>query len=278
MKKGILFICLFSFLQMLNAQLGISTGYQYSIAPDWKKALISGGYELPANVKVFPASYFTSIDLAIRSKKRGFRIVPEIYYSKFEFDVPYKTGLTSNTPNQPKTDIYKAETFGFALNFDIFPWSFKQGATDHRLFIGEQAWWKDALFIRLGTGLAGMRQELRTSSNSPFEFPDSFFRSSSRLQSATLPQLRLGIGFDINVSSFLSISPLVQWTYAGRVNWSGFGTPSSLIDLFPSFPSSPINRASVVSHLLQTSIGIRIGIDFQKMSQQIRNLAKGASL
>ncbi len=278
MKKGLLFICLFSFLQVLNAQLGFNTGYQYSFAPDWKKALIKG-YELPADAKVFPASSFTSLDIAIRSKKRGSRILPEIYYSKFEFDVPYETGFTGNALNQFRTDIYKGETFGFLLNFDFFPWSFKKKAIENRLLIGQQGWWKEALFFRLGLGFASMKKELRSSINSPFEFPDGFFRPSNRLQASTLLQLRLGIGYDLNVSSFLSISPLVQWTYAGRTNWFGFGTPtSSSQDFFPSIPSSPTNRVSIKSHFLQTAIGIRLSIHFRKMSQHIRNITKDASL
>ncbi len=280
MKKGLLLICLFSFAQLLNAQLGLTAGYQFTHAPDWEKAIISG-YNLPTNVDIFPGASYISIDWSFQSNKSGIQMLPEIHFTQFEFEVPFETEFINPISNN--TDNHQGSIFSFMLNVDVFPLSFNRGSKNHRIMMQEENWWKDAVFIRLGLGIASFEQRTGGESLffSDFEFGgNSFFQSRNRFQTESIRLIRWGIGFDANVSSFLTFSPMVQWTYSNRVNWAGIGQPSAPNFVDPFQNPFPFNNFSdpVRSQFLQTLFGIRMSVHFKKMSQHFKNLSINSSL
>jgi hypothetical protein len=216
MKNTLILSFLFFLIQNTSAQLGINTGVKIMNASEWTDFLNAETESNAGNYRGF----HVGIDYWFRFNEKRVEFLPEVSYEKYSQDF----GLAKE----------KISSLNFYLNTNFYLLDF-EGDCNCPTFSKGGDFFEKGFFIQVSPGISYFTSNF-TAPN--VDVTDKNFSFG----------LGLGAGFDIGVSDFLTITPIVKFTW------------------LPNASREKLERASELSKDdLDTSLsqfygGIRVGI------------------
>lgn len=219
------------------AQVGISAGVQFLQVTEWEQHL-QETYNSSATA-VFSPTVYVGLDYWFRLKNKRVEFTPEVgfasYASSFSAD---------RDPLLTQTDLYKSSYFSFYFNTNIYLLDFG-GDCNCPTFNKDGDLIKKGFFIRLSPGAVYNTRSQTLADTSPYQ------------ETSTNFSLRAGVGLDIGVSPFLTITPLLMGIYH---------TPGTWNHIDQELPTTE-PTISVESQVLQLFAGIRLGFRFDELNK-----------
>lgn len=221
--RHILLLLIFAALATapLQAQIGIRAGYHINNAPDWT---FEGAINEQADL--LSDGYSFSIDYWLPMKAYRVDFVPELSYSRF----------TENA-------ITDMQWFSFFLNTNFYFLDF-EGDCDCPTFSKSGSAFQKGLFFLLSPGITYQNATLNEIENAETE---GYWAYS----------LGAGLGLDIGISDFLTLTTVVSYRYFLPTDWQALAIYESGDPLLPQVRSSE-------SAINQIYTGIRLGFRFDQ--------------
>jgi len=203
--------------QLLSAQIGLSISYKWMQAPNWgdyhKNELGDNPYPL--------ADWNFGIDYCFRLKNKRVEFLPEASFVKQEYF--FDNGWA------------KYSFYNLALNVNLYPFDF-DGDCNCPTWSKDGDSFSKGFFIQLSPGISWLKNDFK---NGPLiliiDDRFAFF-------------IRAGIGLDIGVTDFLTISPIARFSFTPGVDW-------------------PAPVKSLRSSIFQTELGVRLGFRLEELGK-----------
>lgn len=234
MKKTILSLTLLCLTYTITwAQLGLSLGYANFNVPEWERAI--GGQEAMFDVPLFKLASRVGINYRLPLEKVRVEFLPSIEY----LSSGYLFRNLSSFGEQAREGI-ELNTWGAYLNTKVYPFSFKADCTCPTFHQGGKVFEK-GFFVMAILGAERITSDFYTIIDK--------VETNSKV-SDFAPSLGGGIGFDIGLSHFITLTPLVNIRYNGRLD----GT-----HLLRNAPAEPL-----VSSAWQVFGGVNVMLHFNQ--------------
>ena len=236
MKKiiGIFSILLFLSAGKIYGQLGIVAYYNQNSFESWNDLLASNDINAE---NLFRTSYKAGIDFAFEPTAYRIRFAPEINYSfgTQETDVNYADFGRVNT-------LFSFNAYSFALKMQIYPLDLLSNKSMEcpSFYRGIDKFTKGWFFL-VNPELSFYQWELSLN-----DFADHYSHNADNINFA----FGIGTGIDIGLGPFLSITPMIQYSFRVGTKWDGFSQ---------HFGTPDYNDQTASSSL---SMGLRLGIWF----------------
>ncbi|NBC06465.1 MAG: hypothetical protein GVY26_04660 [Bacteroidetes bacterium] len=205
----------------LQAQLGIRAGYNMNDAPDW---VFEGDFTSQADL--LSDGYSFGIDYWLPMQSYRVDFLPELNYGRF----------TENA-------LTEAQWFSFFLNTHFYFLDF-EGDCDCPTFSKSGGAFQKGLFFQLSPGVTYQNATVNELEN---EDTEGFWSYS----------IGAGLGLDIGVSDFFTITPIVSYRYFLPSDWQALGIYENDDPLLPQVRSSE-------SAINQIYTGVRLGFRFDQ--------------
>ena len=213
-----------------HAQIGISGGIKKMTAPEWE-AYFEGDDFLRDGFKI-------GLDYWFRLKEKRVEFTPELSYSQFSSNIDHFTeGFTQN---------FKVRLIGLHLNTNIYPLDFGNDC-NCPTFDKDGGILDKGLFLQISLGISTLNNE--------FENPLMSI-SSNQL----IPSLGLGVGLDIGINKFLTLTPLIQYHFYFNATWEDLELLAAEGQVFPA-------DANETSNLKQFFAGLRLSMRFDEINK-----------
>lgn len=237
--KNALFCLLFCCTTQLTvAQIGFSGSFTKISAPDWE-TLFNGSdrYAFGPDFQ-FQPTYQLGVDYWFRLKNYRVEFFPTLSYAQFQ----QKQALL-NAPDQ--VSQFKLSAFSFALHTNIYPFDF-EGDCHCPTWSKQNPFFKKGFFFQVSPGVLYSKNSVTEAEGTPnaFDHSDVSF------------QLGIGMGLDLGVSDFLTLTPFVRASRNFGVTWEG------LNERLPN--NGPADAALNRSVVNQLEAGLRLGIRWTK--------------
>lgn len=232
--KKLLFLSLFFLsISTIQAQIGISAGFVRMNVDDWASHTNNDEF-LNTGIKI-------GVDYWLSLKNKRLDFVPELSYSRF------KTDFSS------PANSYSANFIGFNVNTNIYFLDFA-GDCNCPTFSKDGNLIKKGVFIQVSPGISFIQQKQEISF---FDAPGSPAMAEEN-SSTTAFNIGVGLGLDIGLTDFITITPLVKYSYFTKTDWEG------LIGI-----ENGVNQptADISSSLNQLYFGIRLGLRFDELNK-----------
>lgn len=205
----------------LQAQLGIRAGYNINTAPNW---VIDGETDITTtNTDFLTNGYSYSIDYWIPLENYRIDFLPELNYGRFN-DNP----------------ITSSQWFSFFLNTHFYFLDF-QGDCNCPTFSKSGGAFQKGLFFNVSPGVTFQNNTLKEAGTEITEGDLSY-------------SLGLGLGLDIGVSDFFTITPMISYRYHLPYQW----------DPLERYGSENVFVKDSESDIRQVFMGIRLGFRFDQ--------------
>lgn len=223
---GGIFLLVFGFPCFVAAQIGLHAGIRLNDAPDWNILDRSNGQvtEVPGS------SWSAGIDYAIKLRKVRIEFLPELNYSMYEVQVRDLGPMD-------------ARFFNGFFNIHIYPLDLK-GDCECPTFVKKGNSLAKGFFIQLSPGYTYFKGEIDSEA--------VLYRGWS-----TNPSMAAGIGLDLGISRFLTLTPLAGLRYYPNVIWPG------IEEALARDISIGDRAGSNESALTQIYAGIRLGLNLR---------------
>jgi len=243
MKKLFVLSVSIAFLSLqLKAQIGIIASWVNYDAPTWNSA-IAANSNLSDNSLTFEQSGVQfAVDYWFRLKNKRIEFLPEISFFQLE-----QVFMNNSEPTFNANHTLSANIFQLHFNTQIYPFDFA-GDCNCPTFSKDGDIFKKGLFIRVAPGVyyGSFEEEIEYLNN-----PSPTFETLQ--EEGIAASLRAGVGLDIGVSDFITITPIIQYTFsmaAGRYQ-------------LLSMPSENFAK----SEITQLSFGVRLGFRFDELNK-----------
>ncbi|MEM9886603.1 MAG: hypothetical protein AAF849_11985 [Bacteroidota bacterium] len=229
MKKT-LFLWLFTSISTFSiAQIGITAGYTSMEAEDWE---FEFQQEFGLENQLFASGTRVGVNYWLRLKKVRIEFFPSIEYANYATQIG--DALSVN-----QTD-YDADLLGGFLHTRIYPFDFANDC-NCPTFSKQNEAFKKGFFLMLSPGVEALKTTVtRRRGNEVTAFSNSELKAS----------FGGGIGFDIGVSDFVTLTPIIHTRYTPNVDGDHLMTDKAIGDDF--------------SDVFQFFGGINIGLRFNK--------------
>ncbi len=232
MKRTILsLILLLSACTITWSQLGLSVGYANFNVPEWEKAI--GAQEASFDVSLFKLASRVGINYRLPLEKVRLEFIPSIEYARSGYLFRNASSFVNTIRQGIDLNIW-----GAYLNTKIYPFSFKADCTCPTFHQGGKAFEK-GFFLMTTFGAEQITSDFYTVVDKE--------ETNSKASDLTL-NIGGGIGLDIGLSRFITLSPLVHIRYNGKLD----GT-----HLLKDMPSEPL-----LSNAWQMFGGINVMLQF----------------
>lgn len=191
MKKAVLGLLLLAFGYTTHAQLGFSAGYSNFNFSDWETQIRQ---EFGSGAQLFELGSRVGVNYRLPLKDVRIEFLPSIEYA-----TALSSSFTSTGQGQILTETYDLDIFGAYLKAKVYPFSFKADCTCPTFHQGGQFFEKGFFLM----GLAGIE---RVATQYALEGGDE---SSTASNDEWRPSFGGGLGIDIGLSDFLTLSPFV---------------------------------------------------------------------
>jgi hypothetical protein len=208
MKKLFFWLIIFFATPEADAQVGITAAHHIAKAEDW-----------------FPGQSFSGnslgVDYWFRLKKRRIEFLPELSFAAY------------NGKDAFANDVdWRASAFHFNVNFYLFDFD---SDCNCPTFSKTGGHFQRGFFLQISPGVIYMNNSKTSADN---------VKNSDKI---VAPGGGIGAGYDIGLSNFITLTPLVKFIHYQNVEWQDFdGNPAS-----DDFSTSNIN---------QLYGGLRVGI------------------
>ena len=208
------------------AQVGLHAGVRLNDAPMWNIVDKSNGQvtELPGR------SWSAGIDYAIKLRKVRVELLPELHFSMY-------------TVNARDIGPMESKFYNGFLNIHIYPLDFK-GDCECPTFVKRGNSLAKGLFLQLSPGYTYFTGDI--------DAEQVLYRGRS-----TNTSIAAGIGLDLGVSRFLTVTPLAGVRYFPNAIWPG------IKEALTRDASLGDRSGSNESTLTQIYAGIRLGLNLR---------------
>jgi len=220
----------------IHAQVGVIGSYFTQRIPEWETAIVGN----TSSNRILENGYSVGVDFWMKPLEEWrLELYPEMVFSNSTSELI----IGSNTESLALT------TVGFNLNVNIYLLNFKSDC-DCPTFSKQESFFEKGLFLQLSPGFHYL--------NGAYEIDNSFDLQKSTLND-WVPQLGIGLGVDIGLTDFITITPIVKYNRFLNASWDGL---LAIVD-------EPNNSAlgSEESNINRFSAGIHIGIRWQEYSR-----------
>lgn len=199
--------CIVFLLNIASAQIGIRAGYDQNSYDGWSDAV---------GMDILTTGNTVGIDYWFRLKKRRIEFMPELSYSS-----------AKSSALLVSRDDVTANSFNFFFNTHFYPMDFEEDC-DCPTFSKDGTLISKGFFFHLAPGIG-------------FYTVDD---GGGMDESIIAYKFRGGVGLDIGLNDFLTLTPMVGYTFTPKLDWIG------LSDL----------EGQVSSTETKLNFGIRVGI------------------
>jgi len=213
-----------------HAQIGVTGGYFQQQIPEWEEAVFGNR----SNEDLLKTGYSFGVDYWLKPLE-NYRV--ELYP---ELLVNYSN--TTPTNNLP-SETFDLASVGFNLNTNIYVLNIESDC-DCPTFSKQESFFEKGFFIQVSPGVHYFKGS--------YEYPGDNAVQTSNLKDV-VPKLGIGLGLDIGVSDFITITPIVKYNRYFNVEWDG------LLNVLNE-PTSSIVLGSNKSNINQFYAGIHIGV------------------
>lgn len=217
-----LFLLLF-FTSLVSAQVGLNGRYVLNDAKSWSIPLVDGGQDLDLLEKGFAVG----MDYWLRFKDLRIELLPELNYSQYNTTIARQN---IDTEVKMYSLLLNTNIYFLDMSGDCFcPTFYQEGPTLQK-----------GLHLQVSPGL--------------HYFDGTLTGTGREASSSTLTySIGAGLGFDLGLSKYLTITPIAGVRYFPGIEWD------AIAEFFPA--DGPL-FVEEKSSLLQYSAGIRIGLLF----------------
>ena len=229
-KQFFLLSFLLLFLVQSHAQIGFTGAYFQQNMPEWETAVFGDR----SNEDLLKTGYSFGVDYWLKPLE-NYRV--ELYP---ELLVNYSNKTTTN--NVP-SETFELASVGFNLNTNIYLLNIESDC-DCPTFSKQESFFEKGFFIQVSPGLHYFKGNID-------------YQADNSIQTNTMtdlvPKLGIGLGVDIGISDFITITPIVKYNRYFNVEWDGL-----LATL--NEPTSNVVLGSNTTNINQFYAGIHIGV------------------
>lgn len=219
--KVILLFPLLVLSNSLSAQVGLTARYQASDPKNWilTDVISNSDSDLLGN------GFAVGVDYWFRFKNFRLELLPELNYSHFE---------TLNINNAK----LRANWLGFYFNANVYPFDFK-GDCDCPTWSKQGDFFSKGFFVQLSPGISYLMHSVQTQGEAQSSNTFAF-------------SLGAGIGLDIGLSDFFTLSPMFGLRYFPSAEW----------DKLNQVPGSDphLSVSDTQTSILLWQAGLRLGL------------------
>jgi len=232
MKNSIL-TSLFALLFMSSSfsQIGFSVGYKHLDATNWENLIANYNVSVEDGLSPLKEGTDFAFDYWFRLKKRRVEFHPELSYSRFirnSKDIDLKTGMIN-----------------FSFHTNIYPFDFGEDC-NCPTFSKDGSFMEKGLFLQISPVVSYM-------SNS---FTDE---AGTEKNNDIAYGLGLGVGIDFGLSDFITITPILRYSYLLDAEWKDLDK-----HLNRDFEGAADKNVSDITTLY---IGFRLGFRFDERNK-----------
>lgn len=228
---------LFSFQIISNAQFGMTVAYKPINAPNWEAVIAQHKSAEPSVFRIDPLSQgiHFGLDYWFRLKKHRIEFLPELSIARF----------TRIWEKEVINDQITSHFIGLHFNTNIYIFDLK-GDCDCPTFSKGGNDFAKGLFFQISPGI---------------NYISNAYKQDNTTQKANdiAPSAGIGIGLDIGLSDFLTITPMIKYQWYFNVEWEGL---HSLFDT-----PTPIDASYDTNTINQTFVGVRVGLRFDELNK-----------
>ena len=210
----------------LQAQVGLNLGYKYNQAQDWQisnnssteNALIGDGYSI-------------GVDYWIPMKLYRIDFLPEVNFTQLESVEVYDLDAQ-----------FKQQWFSFFLNTNFYLFDL-EGDCDCPTFSKTGNFFEKGFFVQASPGVSYFTQSV--------DFNETSFESETIAYS-----IGIGLGIDIGISDFFTITPMAGYRYHFPSNWDSLEAASAELPI-------DLSITGFESDVRQLYAGLRLGFRFR---------------
>ena len=202
-KLLILALSVFALQTQIQAQIGISGSYTQWHTPEWSN-FIEDELGTSFSEAFYKNGYKIGADYWFRLPNVRVEFHPELAFSKVNADW---SNLSSDLPNF----MLQTQSYHFQLNTNFYIFDFF-GDCDCPTWSKTEPFFKKGFFVQVSPGFT--RQEHQIES----------IEESGKIETATNNTFNLaaGIGMDIGVSDYFTLTPFVKGWYFFTTDWQDF--------------------------------------------------------
>ncbi|MEM1319837.1 MAG: hypothetical protein AAGG75_06240 [Bacteroidota bacterium] len=230
--KKIVFAALFLAIAIsTQAQYGINAGYKTMNADKWDAYF--------GNDDFLQSGFKVGIDYWFRLKKKRIEFTPELSYSRFSVDMQRSNGING----EEFTSLF----YSFAFNTNIYPLNFEDDCNCPTF--GKAGGILDkGFFIQLSPVVSLI---------------DNRYKSENTEVSTNTVAFGIGggLGLDIGLNDFTTLTPMVNLLYYPSVEWEGL---EGLVFIGGNEPATEGDETSGITQLF---VGLKLGIRFDEMNK-----------
>ncbi len=239
--KKLFFLALFSLIYFTGfSQIGITAGAQFQQAPAWEEFLQNTYGK--SDLSIFSPAIYGGLDYWFRLKQKRMEFTPEVGFAQYKGTVD-----VARAPDAIQKDTYTSSHFNFYFNTNFYLLDFG-GDCNCPTFNKDGDLIKKGFFVRIAPGvnynIRSQETEGLANVSSPLDSKEVVF------------SLRAGLGLDIGISSFITVTPLVMGVYNTPSTWT-------LYDV-SDLETPQLGVADQVFHLFA---GIRLGFRFDEFNK-----------
>lgn len=229
MRKYGIILLFFAIPLGLKAQVGLGFGFLNSTASEWEDVLSESSF---TNEERFLKSGFRgSIDYWFRLKNHRVEFLPEIGYSMQKQEI-----ATASEANS----TFGLDIISFTFNVNIYPLDF-DGDCNCPTFSKGNDFFKKGFFFQVSPG---------------YSYYQTNFNDDVK-ETATAFNIGLGLGIDLGISEFLTISPYIRGIYYPKQVWDNLNSQLTQQNILTK--DETVNR--------QFLFGIRLGFRFDEINK-----------
>ncbi|MBK7337734.1 MAG: hypothetical protein IPJ00_16940 [Saprospirales bacterium] len=216
-----------------QAQIGLTGSYTWFKADQWEQFVEQkiGDYQ---EEHFFQNGYQFGVDYWFRLKDMRIEFLPELRYAKY----------TAEPVSDFDEGMFHWQSMSFHWTTNVYPFDFF-GDCDCPTFSKQDPIFKKGLFLQLSPGAHFLRQWY-SSEKSLILFAD---------QKSLVYSLGLGIGLDIGISDWITLSPFGRITRIFGGEWNGFEELPVFSDTV--MPDQPLEEPY---ELWVPEAGLRLGL------------------
>lgn len=237
MNKITYFLVFFTFLlisQNITAQVGVTGSYFTQRIPEWETAIVGNA----SSNRILEEGYSVGVDFWMKPLEEWrLELYPEIVVSNSSTELG---GIDD-------IETLDLKTAGFNLNMNIYLLNFKSDC-DCPTFSKQESFFEKGLFLQLSPGFHYL--------DGAYEIDNSFDLKKSTMNDWAT-HLGIGLGLDIGIMDFITITPIVKYSRFLNASWDGLLT-------FANEPTDSIVLGSESSNINRFSAGLHIGIRWRE--------------
>ncbi len=237
MNKITYFFVFFTFLlisQTITAQVGVTGSYFTQRIPEWETAIVGNN----SNNRILEKGYSVGVDFFMKPLEEWrLELYPEIVVSNSSTELG---GIDD-------IETLDLKTAGFNLNMNIYILNFKSDC-DCPTFSKQESFFEKGLFLQLSPGFHYI--------DAAYEI-DNTFGVRKSTANVWVPKLGIGLGLDIGLTDFITITPIVKYNRFLNASWDG-------LLAIADDPSNSADLGSETSHINRFSAGLHIGIRWRE--------------